>query len=224
MSTKPIHSTTEQSGSDGGGLGEATASKLFHESHRVLQRQFDTQRLADRIEERLFRDHLTPDDRAFIERMDMFFIATADAEGRPNCSYKGGDPGFVRVLDDSTLAFPNYDGNGMYLSMGNTLENSNVGLLFIDFENQKRLRVNGTACISPASSVAPAYSEAQFVVTVTVQQVFPNCPRYIHRTGGAELSPDAPRPGHEPPAAAWKSMPIVVDVLPRVTRGRGSTR
>jgi hypothetical protein len=93
----------------------------------------------------LFREKITNDDRAFIERMDMFFLATADAAGRPNCSYKGGDPGFVRVVDESTLVFPNYDGNGMYLSMGNTVENAHVGLLFIDFENQKRLRVNGFA-------------------------------------------------------------------------------
>jgi hypothetical protein len=99
-------------------------SKLFGESQRQLQRRFDTERLADRIEERLFREKITAEDRAFIERMDMFFLATADAAGRPNCSYKGGDPGFVRVLDDSTIAFPNYDGNGMYLSMGNVTENA----------------------------------------------------------------------------------------------------
>jgi predicted pyridoxine 5'-phosphate oxidase superfamily flavin-nucleotide-binding protein len=122
-------------------------SKLYGESHRKLQREFDTERLADRIEERLFHEHITPDDRAFIERMDMFFLATADKEGRPNCSYKGGDPGFIRVLDPKTLAFPNYDGNGMYLSCGNTLENPAVGLLFIDFENRKRFRLNGTASI-----------------------------------------------------------------------------
>src|SRR5271166_134523 len=120
-------------------------SKLFGKSHRQLQRQFDTERLADRIEQRLFREQITDDDRAFIERMDLFFLATADAAGRPNCSYKGGDPGFVRVVDPLTLVFPNYDGNGMYISLGNTAENPHVGLLFIDFENQKRLRVNGSA-------------------------------------------------------------------------------
>src|SRR5450432_379111 len=120
-------------------------SKLYTDSHRRLQQEFDTERLADRIEERLLHELISSDDRAFIERMDMFFLATADAAGRPNCSYKGGDPGFVRVLDEHTLAFPNYDGNGMYLSMGNAAENAHVGLLFIDFANQKRLRVNGTA-------------------------------------------------------------------------------
>src|SRR5689334_10810488 len=109
-------------------------SNLYGDSHRKLQREFDTERLADRIEERLFRDHVADEDRAFIERQAMFFLATADAAGRPNCSYKGGAPGFVRVLDPKTLVFPNYDGNGMYLSMGNIVENENVGLLFIDFE------------------------------------------------------------------------------------------
>src|ERR1039457_6310857 len=134
-------------------------SKLFRESHRRLQRQFDTERLADRIEQHLFRECVTDDDRGFIERMDMFFLATADAAGRPNCSYKGGDPGFVRVVDESTLMFPNYDGNGMYISMGNTAENAHVGLLFIDFESQKRLRVNGVAQIAPAAAADPPYPE-----------------------------------------------------------------
>src|SRR5476651_1998019 len=163
-------------------------SKLFGDSHRQLQRQFDTERLADRIEERLFREKITNDDRAFIERMDMFFLATADAAGRPNCSYKGGDTGFVRALDEFTLVFPNYDGNGMYPSMGNAVENAHVGLLFIDFENQKRLRVNGVAEIGTASSVDPPYPEAQFVVRVSVRQVFPNCPRYIHKMQRVEAS------------------------------------
>jgi len=189
-------------------------SKLFGESHRRLQRQFDTERLADRIEERLFREHITDDDRAFIERMDMFFLATADAAGRPNCSYKGGDPGFVRVPDRQTLLFPNYDGNGMYISMGNAVENPHVGLLFIDFENQKRLRVNGVAQIAPASSVEPPYPEAQFVVKVSVRQVFPNCPRYIHKQQRIELSKFVPRAAVRTPVPAWKRMEWACDALP----------
>src|SRR3954464_2597304 len=117
----------------------------YHEGSRWFQDRFDTRRLADRIDERLVDDVIDADDRAFIERMDMFFLATADAEGHPQCSYKGGDPGFVRVLDKRTVAFPNYDGNGMYLSMGNLVVNPHVGMLFIDFvsERPSRLRVNG---------------------------------------------------------------------------------
>ena len=189
-------------------------STLFGDSQRQLQRQFDTERLADRIEERLCRKGVTVDDRAFIERMDMFFLATADGAGRPNCSYKGGDPGFVRVLDEHTLVFPNYDGNGMYISMGNVMENDHVGLLFIDFENQKRLRVNGVARIEPSESLELPYPEAQFVVKVTVQQVFPNCPRYIHKLQLVERSKFVPRPALPTPVPGWKRMEWASDVLP----------
>jgi uncharacterized protein len=191
-----------------------TMSKLFGDSQRRLQRQFDTERLADRIEQRLFREHVTDDDRAFIERLDLFFLATADAQGRPNCSYKGGDPGFVRVLDPHTLVFPNYDGNGMFLSMGNAAENPHVGLLFIDFENQKRLRVNGVAALAAASAVDPPYPEAQFVVKVSVRQVFPNCPRYIHKMQRVESSKFVPRPAVPTPVPGWKRMDWASDVLP----------
>ena len=114
---------------------------MYHEGSRALQDRYDTRRLADRLEAVKVHDRFTPADREFVERLDMFFLATADAEGRPTCSYKGGDPGFVHVVDDRTLAFPNYDGNGMYLSMGNALVNPAVGLLFIDFERQRRMRV-----------------------------------------------------------------------------------
>lgn len=189
-------------------------TSLFGDSHRQLQRQFDTERLADRIEERLCRDHITPDDQAFIERRDMFFLATADKAGRPNCSYKGGDPGFVRVIDAHNLVFPNYDGNGMYISMGNTRENPDVGLLFIDFENRKRLRLNGTARIEPPHSIEPSYPEAQFVVKVHVRQVFPNCPRYIHKMQLVERSNFVPRATVTTPTPPWKRMEWACDVLP----------
>jgi uncharacterized protein len=189
-------------------------SKLYGESHRQLQREFDTVRLADRIEERLFHEHVTAEDKAFIERLDMFFLATADAEGRPNCSYKGGDPGFIRVLDPQTLVFPNYDGNGMYLSMGNTLANPEVGMLFIDFERQKRMRLNGTARIEPANSVEPPYLEAQFVMKVKVREVFPNCPRYIHKMQLVERSSFVPHAAVKTPVPGWKRTDWACDVLP----------
>ena len=189
-------------------------SKLYGESHRQLQCEYDSVRLADRIEERLFHEHVTADDKSFIESLAMFFLATVDGKGRPNCSYKGGDPGFVRVVDPKTLVFPNYDGNGMFLSMGNALQNSSIGLLFIDFERQKRLRLNGAATIVPASSAMPPYPGAQFVVKVEVRQVFPNCPRYIHKMQVVERSPYVPEATVEPPEPGWKRADWAVDVLP----------
>jgi uncharacterized protein len=189
-------------------------SRIYQESHRELQRQFDTVRLADRLEQVTYHTRFTPEDRDFIERRDMFFLATADAEGRPNCSYKGGDPGFVRVLDETTLVFPSYDGNGMFLSFGNARMNPNVGLLFIDFEAGKRIRVNGTAVLEPATAVEPAYLEAQFVVKVTVREVFPNCPRYIHKYQLVERSKFVPRAATVTPVPGWKRYDWAADVLP----------
>ena len=155
-------------------------SKMYHQGSRRLQEQFDTRRQADSIELRNVRTTIDESDRAFIERADMFFLATADELGRPNCSYKGGDPGFVRVIDERTVAFPNYDGNGMYLSMGNLLVNPNVGLLFIDFEHRRRMRLNGTASIDAHDPLMAEYPGAQFIVRVRAREVFPNCPRYVH--------------------------------------------
>ncbi|GBC86712.1 hypothetical protein HRbin12_00710 [bacterium HR12] len=187
---------------------------LYHDGNRALQDRFDTRRLADRIAERIVHDVISPHEAEFIESRDMFFIATADEEGRPNCSYKGGDPGFVRVVDETTLAFPNYDGNGMYLSMGNLLENPNVGLLFIDFERGRRMRVNGLASVDENDELMAEYPRAQFVVRVRVREVFPNCPRYIHRYRRVEASAFVPREGCETPVPAWKRSDWATDVLP----------
>lgn len=188
----------------------------YHAGSRELQDRFDTRRLADRLDERTARDHIRPEDAAFIERMDMFFIATADADGRPQCSYKGGEPGFVRVLDEHTLAFPNYDGNGMYLSWGNALVNPHVGLLFIDFvaERPSRLRIDGTASVTLDDPLAQTWPEAQFVIRVRADRVFPNCPRYIHRMALVERSKYVPRPGVRTPVPEWKRGPLGEGVLP----------
>jgi predicted pyridoxine 5'-phosphate oxidase superfamily flavin-nucleotide-binding protein len=187
---------------------------LYGENHRAFQRRFDTERLADRIEDRLVRDRIGDEDRAFIEKLDMFFLATADAEGRPNCSYKGGDPGFVRVLDERTIAFPCYDGNGMFLSVGNLDANPHVGLLFIDFTAPRRLRLNGSARVEPAAHVDPPFLGAQLVIVVTVREVFPNCPRYIHRMERVERSAYVPRAGIATPVPGWKQNEWARDVLP----------
>jgi len=188
---------------------------MYHDGQRRLQERFDTARLADRLEQVKVHAAISEDDRAFIEARDMFFLATADAEGRPNCSYKGGDPGFVRVVDPATVAFPNYDGNGMYLSMGNVLANPHVGLLFVDLERQRRLRLNGRASTDPDDPLLPAYPEAQFIVRVAVREVFPNCPRYIHRYQLVERSRFVPHAGCETPIPDWKRSEWARDVLSR---------
>jgi predicted pyridoxine 5'-phosphate oxidase superfamily flavin-nucleotide-binding protein len=181
---------------------------------RDLQDRFDTRRLADRLAEVKVHDRFTPEDREFVARLDMFFLATVDHSGQPTCSYKGGDPGFVRVVDDRTLAFPNYDGNGMYLSMGNLAATRAVGLLFIDFERQRRLRIDGVARIDFEDPLLPNYPEAQFVVRVEARKIYPNCPRYIHKYQLVERSRFVPHSAEPTPVPAWKESEWARDVLP----------
>src|SRR5690606_13839764 len=155
-------------------------SIMFHEGYRRLQDEFSSRRISDRLEEKLTRAAFTADDKLYLESVQYFFIATADAEGRPDCSFKGGPPGFVRVTGPSELAFPDYDGNGMFKSLGNALVNPNVGLLFIAMHDKpKRLRVNGTAVISRDDPLLADTVGAQLIVRVTARAIFPNCPRYI---------------------------------------------
>jgi uncharacterized protein len=191
----------------------------YHEGNRQLQEKFDTARLADRVGE-LTHDFIAPHDAAFIERRDMFFLATVDEQGNPNCSYKGGEPGFVRVVDEHTVAFPNYDGNGMYLSMGNVLKTSHIGMLFIDFEQQHRMRLNGDASIDYSDPLMAEYPEAQFIVRVKVREVFPNCPRYIHKMQLVQRSKFVPKSECVTPVPAWKTSEWAADALPERDRAR----
>jgi predicted pyridoxine 5'-phosphate oxidase superfamily flavin-nucleotide-binding protein len=199
-------------------------SDLYGRGARDLQDRFDTRRLADRIDQRLVKDSIDDGDRAFVARMDMFFLATVDARGHASCSYKGGAPGFVRVLDPHTLAFPSQDGNGMFLSMGAVLETGEVGLLFIDFERQSRMRVNGTATIDPADPLLPAWPEAQLVVRVRVREVFPNCPRYIHKLALVERSRFVPKPECATPVPSWKRSEWAADAVAEADPARDPAR
>jgi len=194
---------------------------MYHEGMRQLQDVRETRPIADRLREVTVRAAFTDEDRAFIERSAMFFIATADSQGHPDCSYKGGLPGFVRVVDECTLAIPDYDGNGMYRTWGNVLANPRVGLLFIDFENPKRLRINGTAIVREDDPLRESCPGAVFIVRVTAELIFPNCPRYLHKMQVVEHSAYAPRPGYVPPVPAWKIFEVFRDALPARDREEG---
>ncbi len=153
---------------------------MYHEGNRRLQDQFGSRQISDQLEEKFTRTEFTSDDRAFIESAPYFFLATADARGRPDCSYKGGMPGFVRVIGPSELAFPDYDGNGMFKSLGNILVNPSIGILFIAMHGKpQRLRVNGEATVSDHDPLRGQIFGAQLVIRVTARTIFPNCSRYI---------------------------------------------
>lgn len=200
-----------------------THSIMYHEGNRRLQQQFDSRRISDRLEEKLTRTQFTAADKDFIESLPYFFLATADAEGRPDCSYKGGMPGFVRVTGPSELAFPDYDGNGMFKSLGNVLVNASVGILFIAMHGKpQRLRVNGEAVVSDRDPLLAQAVGAQLIVRVAARAIFPNCPRYIPTMQLVEPSIYAPRAGSEPPEPAWKDFADFKDyVHPRQPTFKG---
>ncbi len=186
----------------------------YHPASRALQQQFDSVRLADRVAEVHVRQSLTLEDREFIARQRMVFVATADSRGQPECSYKGGDPGFVQVLDPHTLVLPSYNGNGMFLSTGNMVANPQVGLLFIDFEQPQRLRVNGRATVLADDPLLVRYPGAELLLRIAVNHVFGNCPRYVPTMRMVAESAHLPRAGTVPPIPQWKTRPIWHEVLP----------
>jgi predicted pyridoxine 5'-phosphate oxidase superfamily flavin-nucleotide-binding protein len=197
-------------------------SRLFSANHRAFQDSFDTRRIADKVEELAVHTEVSDMDKAFIESRDMFFLASVDADGRPTVSYKGGDPGFVRVVDATTLAFPLFDGNGMFYSAGNVVGNGKVGLLFIDFVTPNRMRVQGEASIDENDPLLMEFTEAQLVVRVKVTEVWPNCPRYVHRHTKVAPSRYVPRAACETPLAGWKRIDMIQDDLPGKDQGKAA--
>ncbi len=193
-------------------------SDFYHAGMRQVQDGMDSIRLADRLEKVTVHDHFSESDRRFIESASMVFVATADAQGRPDCSYKGGVPGFMRVLDDTSMAIPFYDGNGQYRTLGNIVVNPAVGLLFVDFSGGDRMRINGEATIVSSRDhpdFVGSFEGAEAVVVLRLRHAFPNCPRYVHNVVGATISEFAPTPGHVPPTPEWQLRPSFQPYLPK---------
>lgn len=195
-------------------------SGFYGEQHRALQDEFDSRRLADLIEAGFIVAEVDDNTKAFIESRDMFFLSTIDQKGNPTVSYKGGDPGFVKVVDSKTIAFPFYDGNGMFYSWGNIAGNAKVGMLFIDFSKPNRLRVQGTATVDMNDELMMDYVEAQGIVRITVDSIWPNCPRYVHRYEKVKTSRYVPQKAGETPLAGWKRIDIVQEALPARDQGK----
>jgi uncharacterized protein len=195
-------------------------SNVYGPEHRALQDQFDTRRMADLLEGGFIAKEVDANNKAFIESRDMFFLSTIDTHGQPTVSYKGGEPGFVKVVDAKTIAFPLYDGNGMFYSWGNIAGNAKVGLLFLDFVKPIRLRVQGTASVDMNDPLMMEYHEAQCIVRVTVDGMWPNCPRYVHRYEKVKVSRYVPRADCETPLAGWKRIDILQTSLAAKDQGK----
>lgn len=189
-------------------------NNLYGNQHRALQKVFDTEKLADAVASHIVVEELAPEHKGFIESRDMFFLTTIDHRGYPTCSYKGGSLGFVKALDDKTLAFPSYDGNGMFLSMANITTNPKIGMLFIDFETPHRVRVHGIATVDVHSPLLKEFPGAEIIVTVKITEVFINCPRYIHKYQRIAPSSYVPKEDCSAPFAQWKRIDTLQESLP----------
>lgn len=190
-----------------------TDSKMYHEEHRYLQKSFQTVDLADRLEDMIVKSFLDEKDKSFIQSREMFFLSTVDRSGRPTVSYKGGPCGFISILDDRTIAFPSYDGNGMFYSMGNISATAQVGILFIDFETPHRMRMQGAASIDLSDTLIEDHPKADLIVRVKIERTWINCPRYIPKYKKIEDSKYLPKEGSKTPVAEWKKLDAVRDVL-----------
>lgn len=185
----------------------------YAESHRALQDQFETRGLADALDAFAVVPALDDTARAFIESRAFFFLTTVNADGYPTVSHKGGAPGFVQVVDERTLVFPSYDGNGMFLSMGNIVANPKIGLLFIDFDTPNRLRVHADAVVSDTDPLMAQYPGAELVVRATVTEAFQNCPRYITKQASSVPSKYVPDAQGHAPVASWKKIDMMQPML-----------
>ena len=195
-------------------------ASLYSDAHRALQKEFGTVKLANRLDTDWVHETVQPDEAAFIGSRDMFFLSTVDPDGMPTVSYKGGGTGFVKVVDETTLAFPGFDGNGMFYSMGNIEGQAKIGLLFIDFETPHRVRVQGHARLMRDDPLLSAYTEAKYIVRVDVTKIWVNCPRYIHKYQKIAQNKYVPRPDRETPLAAWKRLDLAGDVISDADKAR----
>lgn len=193
---------------------------FYTEPQRRLQERFDAVPLADRVEAAIVADTVDEANAAFIGSRDFFFLATVDGEGMPTVSYKGGAPGVVSVLDPGTLVFPDYDGNGMFKSMGNIADTAQIGMLFIDLETPNRVRVQATASVSDDDPELARYPGANLLVRASVRQVFHNCGRYIHKHQRVSASPYVPDAAGAAPYPSWKRIDLLQDVLRPGDAGR----
>src|SRR3954454_12051099 len=147
-------------------------SSFYGDAQRRLQDEFDSRVIADVLEAAIVRPQIDYEAKEFIESRSFFFLSTVDADGHPTVSHKGGAAGFVRVVDPTTIVFPSYDGNGMFLSMGNIAGDSRIVLLFIDFERPHRTRARARATISHNYPLTGEFPGADLIVRAVVTDVF----------------------------------------------------
>lgn len=188
-------------------------ASLYSPVHLSIQEEFNSTKLAELLDNGWIHETISDNEKNFISSRDMFFLSTVDPQGMPTVSYKGGPTGFVKVLDESTLVFPGFDGNGMFYSVGNIESSHKIGMLFIDFETPHRVRVQGTAELVREHELMAEFTEAKYLIMVKVTKIWVNCPRYIHKYKKIDQSKYVPEPCKVTPIPTWKRLDIVQDAI-----------
>lgn len=191
-----------------------TPEDFYTGGSRRLQRLFGTEQLAAHLARRYVLDQLEIAHQTWIRGADAVYVATVDSRGHPECSYKGGLPGFIQVPDSRTLEIPSYNGNGMYRTLGNAAAQAWIGLLFLFPDEPAKLRVNGVCAVLTDPAALATHTGAEAVLRVGVREVFENCPRYLHDPAAGKYSVHCPRPDYQPPDADWKQKPEYAGLLP----------
>lgn len=200
-----------------------TPEDFYTDAQRKLQNENGNEKLAVAVVHAIVRDELEELHIDYINTRDYFFLSTVSADGEPTVSYKGGPKGFVQVVGPNKLVYPNYDGNGMWLSLGNIDEACKVGMLFMDFETPWRMRVQGEARLSRAPELIKLFPGCNMVVEIDVTRVFQNCARYVHKHKRVEPhSRYVPNEKGEQPFPAWKRIDAIQDFLHERDQGRAA--
>lgn len=187
---------------------------FYADAQREVQDKVGARKLADAVYKAIVYDEIPEDQMDFIAARDYFFLSTVTAKGEPHVSYKGGHPGLVKIANPRQIAFPNYDGNGMFFSMGNITATAKVGMLFMDMETPHRVRVQGTASISMDPDDMAHYPGCNMLVRIDIDAVFLNCARYIHPHKRLETSRHVPDAEGNQVLASWKRIDHLQEALP----------
>ena len=135
------------------------------EGEHQLQKQFGSEKRALAFYNKQVLDQLAPLMQTFVEQQQLFFIATSDKKGDCDCSYRAGDAGFITVIDNKTVIYPEYRGNGVMASLGNITENPHIGMVLIDFfVTQVGLRINGRAELIMADQLGSAFNHDEELI------------------------------------------------------------
>jgi hypothetical protein len=170
-------------------MAQVPSDIAFTPAVKAIQERKGSRKTYSRLEQRHgWQTRVTPDLAEFLADLDMFYLGTANADGQPYIQYRGGSPGFLKVIDERTLGFADFGGNRQYITLGNLSENPKACLFLMDYANSRRVKVWGTARVVEGDAALeerlrdPAYpGNVERAILFTVEAWDVNCQQHIHQ-------------------------------------------